>query len=251
MSRAHMDNYPTETALVRALLDRVHIASPVLEPAAGAGSIARPLRQAGLHVITNDIAYGSVSWQCDFCGGITARTQVLDADVGFRDFAPKNACKNCNHGDGEVIWLPSSIEPYDCDHYLDATRRELWQEASCKWVVANPPYSVLDDILEMSLQYASHGVAMLLRISALEPAIKRSTRGYSLIAYSDHLRYVMPFSSPRPSYTANGKTDAVTTAWFVWDFGWSWESRRMNSPFQFITDWKQPVVALPEVAGGN
>lgn len=184
------DNYPSEPAMLARLLSLLtpaplkkdHI---ILEPAAGAGQLASPLKQAGYTVITNDI----------------------DPD-------------------------------YECDFSYDATGPELWYHTRVSWVITNPPYSQLDAFLERSLCHAKCGTAMILRLSALEPACSRSKRGNVLELYKDNMRYLMPFSGPRPSFTQDGKTDSVTTAWFVWDKGWSWKSYGMESPFQFAMNWK-------------
>ncbi len=192
MPRKLNDNYPSEPSMVAKLMSRItiqrtaHNFFTVLEPAAGAGQIAGPLRAAGLHVTTNDI-----------------------------DLA------------------------YPCNYYMDATTPAFWREVPRHdWVITNPPFNQLDDILEQALAHSLIGVAMILRLSALEPASKRVRRGEILKTYEDNMRFVMPFSSPRPSFTSDGKTDSVTTAWFVWHHGWSWSSYGMMSPFQFITDWK-------------
>lgn len=185
------DNYPSEPAMLARLLSllapaklkRDHI---ILEPCAGAGQLASPLKQAGYNVITNDI----------------------DPD-------------------------------YDCDYSMDATSPDFWIGVGhFNWVITNPPYKNLGDLLEMSLDMASCGVAMILRLSALEPACVNVDRGFTLDYNKDNMRYIMPFSGPRPSFTKDGKTDSVTTAWFVWDKGWSWKSYGMESPFQFAMNWK-------------
>lgn len=191
-SRRDNDDYPTESAMLAPLLALEQgqmIKGTVLEPAAGAGSLASSLKQAGLRVVTND------------------------------------------------------IDPqYKTDYNLDATVRENWFKfPRTNWVVTNPPWSsgVLEKFMEYSLGLSSVGVALLLRLSANEPVIKRSDRGEILMSYSDNLRYLQTFSAPRPKFdpTKNG-TDSVTSAWFVWQHGWSWKERGIECPFQYVVNWK-------------
>jgi hypothetical protein len=187
------DNYPSEPALVSQLLARCpQISGTVLEPTAGAGRLAEPLKQAGLRVITNDID------------------------------------KQYN---------------YKTDHNLDATKRELWYTDRYDWVITNPPYEsyTLESIMAFALETTKRGVALLLRLSANEPVIKRGLRGNILMAYADKMRYLITFSAPRPSFTSDGKTDSVTTAWFVWDKEFSWKEVGMRSPFQYAVNWRQDV----------
>ena len=164
--RKENDNYPSEPALVSELLARVpEIKGTVLEPTAGAGKLAEPMRQAGLRVTTNDIDLYAT-----------------------------------------------------CDWYLDVTKVESWfKMGKHDWVITNPPYTsfVLESLMENGLATARRGMALLLRLTANEPIIKKGLRGEILMAYADHMRYLITFSAPRPSFTSDGKTDSVTTAWFV------------------------------------
>jgi hypothetical protein len=181
------DNYPSESAMIDCLLDFDIVDGTVLEPCAGSGQLASPLRAAGLDVITNDI------------------------DTKF-----------------------------DCDCHHDAAGGDLWVNRAFDWVVTNPPYEAdtLYKILRNSLACADRGVAMILRLTANEPVIKRGMRGIILRRYADNLRYLMTFSAPRPSFTGDGKTDSATTAWFVWDKHFSWNAKGLRSPFQYIVNWR-------------
>ena len=189
MTRIKNDNYPTESAMLAPLLalqEGQMIKGTVLEPCAGAGQLASPLRAAGLKVITNDID-------------------------------PK----------------------YKTNYNLDAAIRKSWLEfPRFDWTISNPPYSYLEEFLEMSLACSEVGVAMLVRLTALEPVIRRSKRGEILEQYKDNLRYVMPFSAPRPKFIEGKGTDSVTTCWLVFNHGWSWKAQGMESPLQFVTEWR-------------
>jgi hypothetical protein len=129
------------------------------------------------------------------------------------------------------------------DMSLDATQAYCWKKAGkVDWTVTNPPFSLLTPILKYALTYSSLGVAMILRLTALEPVIKLPKnaplkRGDLLWIYSDNLRYIMPFSAPRPKFMKGSGHDSVTIAWFVWDKSWSWRAHGMESPFQFVTNW--------------
>ena len=130
---------------------------------------------------------------------------------------------------------------YNCDYNLDATLMDLWIATNpVDWVVTNPPYKaeVLEQIMWNSLQRAQRGVAMILRLTANEPVIRRGYRGDLLMMFADNLRYLITFSAPRPSYTGNGKTVSVTTAWFVWDKNFSWKELGVQSPFQYVVNWR-------------
>jgi hypothetical protein len=237
MARVDYDRYPSEPAMVNELLKRVALGRQcsVLEPTAGSGQLAYALKQAGLQVMTNDIAYGSVRWKCKNCLK-RPWTPVFEPDFEDWQFG------KCNHCGELEPWLKERLdqEEYRTDYHYDAATDELWQKvARPDWVIGNPPFNQLVPILRRSLAHSHLGVAFILRLTALEPACTRSERGELLDEYADNLRYVMPFSGPRPSFTDDGKTDSVTTAWFVWMHGHSWRDFvGIQSPFQFIMNWK-------------
>ena len=105
------------------------------------------------------------------------------------------------------------------DYLLDATSQ--WPKditgsysLGMDWVVTNPPFNAAYGIIENLLsnkKYIKTGIAMLLRLSFLEPTNDRA-EFLSLIPPTDLL--VMP----RTSFTKDGKTDSVTCAWMVWEF---------------------------------
>jgi DNA modification methylase len=77
------------------------------------------------------------------------------------------------------------------------------------WVITNPPYNNIMPILENSLDRALK-VVMLLRISFLEPCNNR----VELLQKHPPTKIIF---LPRISFTGDGKTDNVATAWFVWE----------------------------------
>jgi hypothetical protein len=77
-------------------------------------------------------------------------------------------------------------------------------------VITNPPFSLAFEILQTIFKARRRFVALLLRLSFLEPTYQRE----DLLAERppNHLIIL-----PRISFTGDGKTDSVTCAWMVWD----------------------------------
>ena len=105
----------------------------------------------------------------------------------------------------------NDIDPArDAHLHLDATKMESWKRfGRHDWVITNPPFNSAFEILERAVQHVNVGVAMLLRISFLEPTLQR---GFWLSKNPPQRVIILP----RWSYKGNGKTDSVTTAWMVW-----------------------------------
>lgn len=181
MARA-FEFYPTDEAVTRRLLRHVLVCGRVGEVCAGEMDMARVLRQHTPHcqVVTNDIR---------------PMTGV--------------------------------------DYTGDATRPDapIWS-GRFDWVVTNPPFSQAFDILRLAWENTAVGVAMLLRLTFLEPVGGRydddgflcwpeigKARGQWLSDHERDLSHLIIFGSPRPSFTGNGSTDSVTTAWMVWQHG--------------------------------
>lgn len=118
----------------------------------------------------------------------------------------------------------------------DATKVEYWENIAepANWVVTNPPFCSAIDILKHSLLHAKTGVAMLLRLSFLEPC---NSRASTLQEYANNLIQIIPVN-PRPKFNPNSKgSDNVTVAWFVWNKNRSWQQLGIRSPFQFVNEW--------------
>lgn len=77
------------------------------------------------------------------------------------------------------------------------------------WIVTNPPFNQAIDIVVNAHVFAKKGLAMLLRLSFLEPT---EDRGAFLNMYPPDKVVVLP----RISFTGDGKTDSVTCAWMNW-----------------------------------
>lgn len=67
-------------------------------------------------------------------------------------------------------------------------------------------------IVARAYEAARVGIAMMLRLSFKEPTAKVNPRGPWLILNPLTRELVMP----RHSFTGNGKSDSVTTAWMIW-----------------------------------
>ena len=109
--------------------------------------------------------------------------------------------------------LTNDIDPRNpADYHGDASALSFWEEATetqgFDWVITNPPFSHAFSILKHSLAHCEN-VAMLLRISFLEPTYERQD---FLSEYPPDLVIFLP----RFSFTRDGKSDMTTCAWMVW-----------------------------------
>src|ERR1700677_3988131 len=96
------------------------------------------------------------------------------------------------------------------DHHMDARGHLLYDlEGNADWIVTNPPFNCAIEILSSIWSKSSSSIAMLLRLSFLEPTKDRKE---FLQTNPPDLLIVLP----RISFTGDGKTDSCTTAWFVW-----------------------------------
>lgn len=100
--------------------------------------------------------------------------------------------------------------------HLDAAEPDVYATVSpgFDWIITNPPYSMptCTRIVAQSIAAARVGVAMMLRISFLEPTAYVNPRGPFHEANPPTRMLVMP----RHSFTGNGKSDSATTAWMIW-----------------------------------
>lgn len=112
---------------------------------------------------------------------------------------------------GKRFWITNDIDTrWRADSHHDAREEAAWYAASPDWVVSNFPFNVATDIVKRAHSAAHVGVAVLLRLSWLEPTADR--RDF-LAEHPPDLLIVLP----RVRYNPNSKsTDSVTTAWMVW-----------------------------------
>lgn len=87
------------------------------------------------------------------------------------------------------------------------SRRGLWEMAKPDWCVTNPPFSLTGDVLNLALDYCTQGIALLLRLSAMEVC-----EGREFIEMYPPQRTII---LPRIRFRGGG-TDSVTVAWFIW-----------------------------------
>lgn len=107
------------------------------------------------------------------------------------------------------IVLTNDIDPdMPSDGHLDATQDKAWT-LRVDWTITNPPFNQAYQIITKAVRNSRCGVAALLRLSFLEPTLER---GPWLAQNPPDKLIVMP----RISFTGDGKTDSVTTAWMIW-----------------------------------
>jgi hypothetical protein len=113
---------------------------------------------------------------------------------------------------------------------MDAADPQAWARMACyDWVITNPPFSQAPAILPLAFQNCRVGMAMLLRLSYLEPCENRARW------LQEHPPAKLIVFNPRPQFRADtGGTDSVTTAWFIWHrFGNS-----QGTELEFCTNWR-------------
>ncbi len=177
--RRELDRYLTDAWATQQLEKHVQLEGNILELCSGEGDIANALR-------------GSLGEN----GNRITRIYTNDIDplmnAGYHYDATNPIVYNPN---GQFPCLP----PID-------------------WHVTNPPFSEAAKIIPLAYEHARVGIAMLLRLSYLEPCTKSKNskfvkRGFWLAQHPPTDLLVLP----RYSYTNDGKTDSVTCAWMVWD----------------------------------
>lgn len=118
-------------------------------------------------------------------------------------------------GVSEHHTLVNDIDPKWAAHtHEDARHPEFWREAVKRQIgrhtlcVTNPPFKHAFKILENAWDHCN-AVAFLLRLSFLEPTFERSK-------FLHECPPKQIIVNPRTSFTDDGKTDSVTTAWMIW-----------------------------------
>lgn len=131
--------------------------------------------------------------------------------------------------DRGYITITNDIDTsHSADCHQNAALPETWQGwlkewGKIEWIITNPPFNLASQILPLALEHADKGVIFLLRLSYLEPCENR--RDW-LRKNSDRMSIILP--PKRISFTGDGKTDNVATAWFLWS-----KSNRLCPPFIF------------------
>lgn len=147
--------------------------------------------------------------------------------------------------------ITNDIVPYPgLDLIGDATdpAAAVWRR-DYEWVVMNPPFAQAFEILKLAWEHTTVGVAMLMRLSFLEPVNgeynragrftwKSNPRGAWLMAHETDMTHLLIFGSPRPSFTGKGN-DSVTTAWAVWMHGYGQSGQ--GTKVRMLPGWKEVV----------
>ena len=126
------------------------------------------------------------------------------------------------------------------DLVADMTLRETWERAvrmighTPAWVVTNHPFNAAHHILPLALEHAK-GVIALLRISYGEPCENRARW-----LWENQERQSILYLPRRISFTGDGATDNVATAWFIWG-----KTERLAPAFVYPTvDVEQMALAI-------
>jgi hypothetical protein len=129
----------------------------------------------------------------------------------------------CCAGNGDLVAplvtaghcvVTADIDPAaPVDHHLDMRLAESWASMPpVDWVVSNLPFNVAIDILPKAVEHARVGVAVILRLTFLEPV---EARAAWLAAHPLTKQIVLP----RYSFTGDGNVDSVTCAWMIYEKG--------------------------------
>jgi hypothetical protein len=113
---------------------------------------------------------------------------------------------------------------------MDAADPGAWaRSARYDWVITNPPYNQAPAILPLAFQNCRVGMAMLLRLSYLEPCDNR------VKWLAEHPPAKLIVFNPRPRFRADTSgSDSVTSAWFIWHrFGGN-----LGTDIEFCTNWR-------------
>jgi len=102
------------------------------------------------------------------------------------------------------------------DWHFDVTIPADWfclcSQHNFDWIISNPPFSHAAEIVKAAYESATVGIAMLLRLSFLEPC---DNRGPWLAAHPPTRLIVLP----RISFTGDGHKDSCTAGWMLWEKG--------------------------------
>lgn len=103
--------------------------------------------------------------------------------------------------------LDKSIKAH---RHVDASIQGSWDNLEVDWTITNPPFGKAANIVQLAYTNSRVGIAMLLRLSFLEPCKDRVD---FLMQHPPTAIYVLP----RISWTDDGRKDTVTAMWAVWD----------------------------------
>lgn len=131
--------------------------------------------------------------------GQLIRGTILEPCVGAGDLLPSLRQR-------ASVLKTADIDPA---HSPDLVADAKTLKFDADWVVTNPPFNQAEAIVQNCVNQARVGVAMLLRVTFLEPTVFRGQ--FLQAAPPSKIIHL-----PRISFTRDGNTDSVHTAWIVW-----------------------------------
>lgn len=191
MTRLKNDQYFTPPALVWPLLREIKFSADAIyfEPCAGDGAIAKAMTTDS-NEVNSDLF----------------TTADIDGSLSGLD-VPDFDATDARQWSGHFDWVNPD------------------------WVISNPPYKQpdCDAIIQNAWDFAAVGIAMLLRLSYLEPC-----QGRAKFLKEAKLSNLIIFN-PRPQFIPGKKaTDSSTVAWFVWRKNWI-----AQTTITYCTDWNE------------
>lgn len=161
----------------------------------------------------------------------TKLTEVLLENVEIKGLVLEPCCGKKDISKVLISYrLPVICTDIDMGDDNDASKQSYWDNMpDIDWVITNPPYiqPTCSQIIEKAFEKANVGIAMLLRLTYLEPCENRAEflKKYPL---SDLL-----IVNPRPKFRLDKKgSDNATVAWFVWK-----KSSFQGTNIKYITKW--------------
>lgn len=123
-------------------------------------------------------------------------------------------------------------EKFNAQFNLDIEKESTWDTfkdsvEKIDFVITNPPFSLAAITMKQAFNLAKTGVALLVRLSFLEPC---EGRDKFLVKHPPDQIIVLP----RISFTGDGKSDSVTCCWLVWYK----DQRVVNNPVSvYLREW--------------
>lgn len=160
-------------------------------------------------------------------------------DLIFDPCAGDGGIAQClrDNGHDELVWtgdIDLEIKNLSLPGF-DATDHREWKSAfghsNADWVITNPPYRRpdCDQIIQNAWAFANKGVAMMLRLTYLEPHHHQGRSNFLKLTPLTNLIILYP----NPKFVAGGSVFfPVPMAWFVWKKGGDF-----NTKITYCTDW--------------
>lgn len=147
-----------------------------------------------------------------------AATRVLMRHINLKTMHVLECC----NGDGAIsrelygydsLWTNDIDQSLTADFHNDVTQDWYFSNHAFDYIITNPPFNQAAQIVPLAYSHARVGMAMLLRLSFLEPCRDRAR-------WLQQHPPTQLICIPRISFTGDGKTDNVATAWMLWDKRW-------------------------------